>query len=42
MTTEVIVIVENKDARAWIGFAIKAGGREAADSSSHDDEVIVT
>ena len=41
MATEVIVIIENKDACAWISFAIKVGGRKTADSSSRDDEIIV-
>ena len=40
MSAEIVMIVENKNARAWIGFSMEIGGRETADTRPHHDEVV--
>jgi hypothetical protein len=40
VTAEVIVIVENQNARAVRALAKKVRGREPADSAAHDNEIV--
>src|ERR1019366_9540623 len=41
MSSEVVVVFEDKNSRFRpCGFAEKVGGREAADASPHDDQVV--
>src|SRR5689334_21808650 len=42
MATEIIVIVENENARGRSSLlAVEISGRQAADAPTHDDEVII-
>ena len=40
VATEIVVIVENEDARFWSLFSVEMCGREAADATPHNDKVI--
>ena len=41
MATNVIVVIENEDARIRLPRAIEMRGREPADATADDDEIIV-
>jgi len=40
VATKVVVIIENQDARVGVLLAVEVRGRETADASAHDDEVV--